>query len=73
MIKKNNNKEDPRTNDLFLFAFCFGKCLSMLIFSSHLWQRSQLVCGHDARVLAGVNTPFFQVPIEFEHGVGAEY
>ena len=59
----NNNKkkakEDPRTNDLFLFAFCFGKCLSMLIFSSHLWQRSQLVCRHDARVLAGVNTPFF--------------
>lgn len=48
------HKEDARTNDLFLFAFCFGKCLSMLIFSSHLWQRSQLVRGHDARVLAWV-------------------
>ena len=45
----------------------------MLTFSSHQWQRSQLVRGHDARVLAGVNTPLFQVPIEFEHGVGAEY
>ena len=48
------NKEDACTNDLFLFAFCFGKCLSMSIFSSHLWQRSQLARGRDERVLAGV-------------------
>ena len=69
---KKKNKEDPRTNDLFLFAFCFGKCLSMLIFSSHLWQRSQLVRGHDARVLAGVKTTFFQWLL-VELGTGCRY